>query len=228
MKNLSPMINSAIEEDKEGFLDSFVKEFVDRVNEKVSVIHDGIRKNVLQPEGVWNEPEEVEEATAEANKVLSSRWDRIKNEINDYRFASVDEAKKAKKNLMDKGMCESCIKQIGNRLYLESIETEDMISVVYDTLIESVEDLYIPFFELGNDLKEAMENGSVEMVLDDGTEVTIESEMAKNIAKVHDSLSKENQISFRDEITLNEESFERMINFVNKAIQKLDEGEESE
>jgi len=125
-------------------------------------------------------------------------------------------------------MCESCIKQIGNRLYLESIETEDMISVVYDTLIESVEDLYIPFFELGNDLKEAMENGSVEMVLDDGTEVTIESEMAENIAKVHDSLSKENQISFRDEITLNEESFERMINFVNKAIQKLDEGEESE
>jgi hypothetical protein len=228
MKNLSPMINSAIEEDKEGFLDSFVKEFVDRVNEKVSVIHDGIRKNVLQPEGVWNEPEEVEEATAEANKVLSSRWDRIKNEVNDYRFASVDEAKKAKKNLMDKGMCESCIKQIGNRLYLESIETEDMISVVYDTLIESVEDLYIPFFELGNDLKEAIENGSVEMVLDDGTEVTIESEMAENIAKVHDSLSKENQISFRDEITLNEESFERMINFVNKAIQKLDEGEESE
>ena len=228
MKNLSPMINSAIEEDKEGFLDSFVKEFVDRVNEKVSVIHDGIRKNVLQPEGVWNEPEEVEEATAEANKVLSSRWDRIKNEVNDYRFASVDEAKKAKKNLMDKGMCESCIKQIGNRLYLESIETEDMISVVYDTLIESVEDLYIPFFELGNDLKEAIENGSVEMVLDDGTEVTIESEMAENIAKVHDSLSKENQISFRDEITLNEESVERMISFGNKAIQKLDEGEESE
>jgi len=228
MKNLSPMINSAIEEDKEGFLDSFVKEFVDRVNEKVSVIHDGIRKNVLQPEGVWNEPETVEETVEETNNILSSRWDRIKKEVNDYRFASVDEAKKAKKNLMDKGMCESCIKQIGNRLYLESIETEDMISVVYDTLIESVEDLYIPFFELGNDLKEAMENGSVEMVLDDGTEVTIESEMAENIAKVHDSLSKENQISFRDEITLNEESFERMINFVNKAIQKLDEGEESE
>lgn len=44
MKNLSPMINSAIEEDKEGFLDSFVKEFVNRVNEKVSVMHDGIRK----------------------------------------------------------------------------------------------------------------------------------------------------------------------------------------
>lgn len=228
MKNLSPMINSAIEEDKEGFLDSFVKEFVDRVNEKVSVIHDGIRKNVLQPEGVWNEPETVEETVEETNNILSSRWDRIKKEVNDYRFASVDEAKKAKKNLMDKGMCESCIKQIGNRLYLESIETEDMISVVYDTLIESVEDLYIPFFELGNDLKEAIENGSVEMVLDDGTEVTIESEMAENIAKVHDSLSKENQISFRDEITLNEESFERMINFVNKAIQKLDEGEESE
>lgn len=228
MKNLSPMINSAIEEDKEGFLDSFVKEFVDRVNEKVSVIHDGIRKNVLQPEGVWNEPETVEETVEETNNILSSRWDRIKKEVNDYRFASVDEAKKAKKNLMDKGMCESCIKQIGNRLYLESIETEDMISIVYDTLIESVEDLYIPFFELGNDLKEAMENGSVEMVLDDGTEVTIESEMAENIAKVHDSLSKENQISFRDEITLNEESFERMINFVNKAIQKLDEGEESE
>lgn len=228
MKNLSPMINSAIEEDKEGFLDSFVKEFVDRVNEKVSVIHDGIRKNVLQPEGVWNEPETVEETVEETNNILSSRWDRIKKEVNDYRFASVDEAKKAKKNLMDKGMCESCIKQIGNRLYLESIETEDMISVVYDTLIESVEDLYIPFFELGNDLKEAIENGSVEMVLDDGTEVTIESEMAENIAKVHDSLSKENQISFRDEITLNEESFERMINFVNKAIQKLDEREESE
>jgi len=227
MKNLSPMINSAIEEDKEGFLDSFVKEFVDRVNEKVSVMHDGIRKNVLQPEGVWNKPEEVEETVDESNEVLSNRWERIKSEVNDYRFNSVDEAKKAKKNLMDKGMCESCVKQIGNRLYLESVDHEDMVSVVYDTLVESV-DIYIPFFELGNDLQEAIENGSVEMVLDDGTEVTIESEMAENIAKVHDSLTRDNQISFRDEITLNEESFERMINFVNKAIQKLDEGEESQ
>jgi len=227
MKNLSPMINSAIEEDKEGFLDSFVKEFVDRVNEKVSVMHDGIRKNVLQPEGVWNKPEEVEETVDESNQVLSNRWERIKSEVNDYRFNSVDEAKKAKKNLMDKGMCESCVKQIGNRLYLESVDHEDMVSVVYDTLVESV-DIYIPFFELGNDLQEAIENGSVEMVLDDGTEVTIESEMAENIAKVHDSLARDNQISFRDEITLNEESFERMINFVNKAIQKLDEGEESQ
>lgn len=221
------MINSAIEEDKEGFLDSFVKEFVDRVNEKVSVMHDGIRKNVLQPEGVWNKPEEVEETVDESNEVLSNRWERIKSEVNDYRFNSVDEAKKAKKNLMDKGMCESCVKQIGNRLYLESVDHEDMVSVVYDTLVESV-DIYIPFFELGNDLQEAIENGSVEMVLDDGTEVTIESEMAENIAKVHDSLTRDNQISFRDEITLNEESFERMINFVNKAIQKLDEGEESQ
>ena len=221
------MINSAIEEDKEGFLDSFVKEFVDRVNEKVSVMHDGIRKNVLQPEGVWNKPEEVEETVDESNEVLSNRWERIKSEVNDYRFNSVDEAKKAKKNLMDKGMCESCVKQIGNRLYLESVDHEDMVSVVYDTLVESV-DIYIPFFELGNDLQEAIENGSVEMVLDDGTEVTIESEMAENIAKVHDSLARDNQISFRDEITLNEESFERMINFVNKAIQKLDEGEESQ
>ena len=227
MKNLSPMINSAIEEDKEGFLDSFVKEFVDRVNEKVSVMHDGIRKNVLQPEGVWNKPEEVEETVDESNEVLSNRWERIKSEVNDYRFNSVDEAKKAKKNLMDKGMCESCVKQIGNRLYLESVDHEDMVSVVYDTLVESV-DIYIPFFELGNDLQEAIENGSVEMVLDDGTEVTIESEMAENIAKVHDSLARDNQISFRNEITLNEESFERMINFVNKAIQKLDEGEESQ
>jgi len=227
MKNLSPMINSAIEEDKEGFLDSFVKEFVNRVNEKVSVMHDGIRKNVLQPEGVWNKPEEVEETVDESNEVLSNRWERIKSEVNDYRFNSVDEAKKAKKNLMDKGMCESCVKQIGNRLYLESVDHEDMVSVVYDTLVESV-DIYIPFFELGNDLQEAIENGSVEMVLDDGTEVTIESEMAENIAKVHDSLARDNQISFRDEITLNEESFERMINFVNKAIQKLDEGEESQ
>ena len=133
MKNLSPMINSAIEEDKEGFLDSFVKEFVDRVNEKVSVMHDGIRKNVLQPEGVWNKPEEVEETVDESNEVLSNRWERIKSEVNDYRFNSVDEAKKAKKNLMDKGMCESCVKQIGNRLYLESVDHEDMVSVVYDT-----------------------------------------------------------------------------------------------
>ena len=227
MKNLSPMINSAIEEDKEGFLDSFVKEFVNRVNEKVSVMHDGIRKNVLQPEGVWNKPEEVEETVDESNEVLSNRWERIKSEVNDYRFNSVDEAKKAKKNLMDKGMCESCVKQIGNSLYLESVDHEDMVSVVYDTLVKSV-DIDIPFFELGNDLQEAIENGSVEMVLDDGTEVTIESEMAENIAKVHDSLARDNQISFRDEITLNEESFERMINFVNKAIQKLDEGEESQ
>jgi hypothetical protein len=90
MKNLSPMINSAIEEDKEGFLDSFVKEFVDRVNEKVSVMHDGIRKNVLQPEGVWNKPEEVEETVDESNEVLSNRWERIKSAVNDYRFNSVD------------------------------------------------------------------------------------------------------------------------------------------
>ena len=209
MKHLSPMINSAIEEDKEGFIDSFVKEFVDRVNEKVSLIHNGIRKNALQPEGVWNVPEAVEEPITEKN-----------------RFQSVDEAKKTKSKLVSSGMCESCVKQIGNRLYLESVDNEDIIPEIYDTLIEDVEDLYIPFFEFGTDLKEALETGSVDIVLDDGTEINIESEMAETIARVHDSLTRENQISFRDEITLNEESFDRMINFVNKAMKKLDEGEE--
>tara|TARA_R110002126_G_scaffold106146_2_gene240902 strand:- start:843 stop:1529 length:687 start_codon:yes stop_codon:yes gene_type:complete len=226
MKHLSPMINSAIEEDKEGFIDSFVKEFVDRVNEKVSLIHNGIRKNALQPEGVWNVPEAVEEPIAEKNGILSSKWDEIKQQVNEYRFQSVDEAKKTKSKLVSSGMCESCVKQIGNRLYLESVDNEDIIPEIYDTLIEDVEDLYIPFFEFGTDLKEALETGSVDIVLDDGTEINIESEMAETIARVHDSLTRENQISFRDEITLNEESFDRMINFVNKAMKKLDEGEE--
>lgn len=226
MKHLSPMINSAIEEDKEGFLDNFIKEFVGRVNEKVSVMHDAIRKNVLQPEGVWNQPEAREEEVVESNSVLSSKWSTIKEQVNDHRFQTIEEAKRTKNKLVSAGMCEACVKQVGNRIFLESLEDEDVLGAIYDALLEEVEDLYVPYFELSNNLRFATENGSVEMTLEDGTEVTIEGEMAENIARVHDTLTRENQISFRDELTLNEESFERMINFVNKAVEKLNSEEE--
>jgi len=226
MKHLSPMINSAIEEDKEGFLDNFVKEFVDRVNEKVAAMHNGIKKNILQSEGVWNEPEEIEEEVIQEDSVLASKWDLLREHVNDYRFQTIEEAKRAMRKLQSAGICETCAKQVGNRIFLESLEDYDIVTSVYDALLEEMDELYIPFFELATNLKEAIRTGSVEMTLEDGTEVTIESEMAEDIARVHDTLTRENQISFRDEITLNEESFERMINFVNKAIQKLNSEEE--
>lgn len=219
------MINSAIEEDKEKFLDSFIKEFVDRVNEKISVMHNGIKKNILQPEDVWNEPELEEDEDIIEDNVLTDKWDMIRSHVNDYRFQSIEEAKRTLKKLRSSGMCESCVKQVGNRIFLESLEDFDVVNSVYDALLEEVEDLYVPYFELSRNLRRAIEEGSVEMTLEDGTEVTIQSDMAEDIAKVHDTLTRENQISFRDELTLSEDTFERMINFVNKAIKNI-EGDE--
>ena len=57
METLSKMIDAAISQDKDEFLNSFSKEFLNRVNEKVQVVHQTVSKNLLNPEGVILEPE---------------------------------------------------------------------------------------------------------------------------------------------------------------------------
>ena len=55
MKHLPPMINPAIEEDKEGFIDSFVKEFVDLFYKKSREESRDVCDSFINPLNVWLE-----------------------------------------------------------------------------------------------------------------------------------------------------------------------------
>ena len=108
METISKMIDAAISQDKDEFLNSFGEEFLNRVNEKVGTIHRTISKNLLNPEGVVIEPdleENVEEPIDEVNETL------LRHAIPTISFQTIDEAKVAKKEMVKKGMCEACITQ---------------------------------------------------------------------------------------------------------------------
>ena len=111
MENLSNMIDAARTQNRDEFLDSFAHEVISRINEKIAVIHKSVSKNLLQQEGVWKEPEieEVEEA-AEVNETV------LRHAISTITFETIEEAKIARKQMMKKGMCESCITQRGEKL----------------------------------------------------------------------------------------------------------------
>ena len=222
METISKMIDAAISKDKDNFLDSFGQEFLNRVNEKVQNIHRTVSKNLLNPEGVVVEPdleESMEEPNDEINETL------LRHAIPTIAFQTIDEAKVARKEMVKKGMCESCITQRGEKLHfdVEAID-ENVWPDVYFTLKELSEDThYDPYHEFAYFIKEALEDGEVEFELADGSTARITSEMAQQISRVHDVLSAKNQEIFRDNATLSEESFEQMMNFVENAIENLDE-----
>ncbi len=224
METISKMIDAAISKDKDNFLDSFGQEFLNRVNEKVQNIHRTVSKNLLNPEGVVVEPdleESMEEPNDEINETL------LRHAIPTIAFQTIDEAKVARKEMVKKGMCESCITQRGEKLHfdVESID-ENVWPDVYFTLKELSEDThYDPYHEFAYFIKEALEDGEVEFQLADGSTARITSEMAQQISRVHDVLSAKNQEIFRDNATLSEESFEQMMNFVQDAIEKEGESE---
>ena len=101
MENLSKMIDAALSEDRDEFLDNFAHEVLDRINERVKAVHRTVSKNLLNPEGVYIEPdldEEVEEK--EVNGTV------LRHAISDINFETIDEAKAARKKMMKYGMCE--------------------------------------------------------------------------------------------------------------------------
>lgn len=223
MENLSNMIDAARTQNRDEFLDSFAHEVINRINEKISVIHKSVSKNLLQQEGVWKEPEieEIEEVeeSAEVNETV------LRHAIPTITFETIEEAKIARKQMMKKGMCESCITQRGEKLHLnvEDIH-EDAWGDIYFIVKEISEDtMYDPYHEFAYFIKEALEDGQVEFELADGSVAVINSEMAQQISRVHDMLSGKNQQIFRDNMTLSEESFEQMMNFVEDAMENLDE-----
>lgn len=222
MENLSKMIDAARVQNRDEFLDGFAHEVISRINEKIAVIHKSVSKNLLQQEGVWKEPEieEVEEA-AEVNETV------LRHAISTIAFQTIEEAKIARKQMMKKGMCESCITQRGEKLHLnvEDIH-EDAWGDIYFIVKEISEDtMYDPYHEFAYFIKEALEDGQVEFELADGSVAVINSEMAQQISRVHDMLSGKNQQIFRDNMTLSEETFNQMLDFVANAIENEEESE---
>ena len=221
METLSKMIDAAISQDKDEFLNSFSKEFLNRVNEKVQVVHQTISKNLLNPEGVILEPEleESDEDTSEINETL------MRHAISTISFETIEEAKIARKQMVKNGIDESCITQRGEKLHFD-VETinENIWPEVYFIVKEISEDRhYDPYHEFAFFIKEALEDGEVEFKLADGSTTRITSEMAQQITRVHDVLSGKNQEIFRDNATISEESFDQMMNFVKDAIEKEEE-----
>jgi len=222
MENLSKMIDAALIEDRDEFLDNFAHEVLDRINERVKAIHRTVSKNFLNPEGVYVEPdldEEVEDV--EVNETV------IRHAIEDVYFETIDEAKIARKKMMKSGMCESCVTQRGERLLFDvkNIDENTWTDIYYTIKEVSENSIYNPYYEFAYFIREALEDGEVEFELADGSIARITSEMAQQISRVHDMLSGKNQQIFRDNATLSEETFEQMMNFVEKAIQKQEESE---
>jgi hypothetical protein len=222
MENLSKMIDAALSEDRDEFLDNFAHEVLDRINERVKAVHRTVSKNLLNPEGVYIEPdldEEVEEK--EVNGTV------LRHAISDINFETIDEAKAARKKMMKYGMCESCVKQRGEKLLfdVENIDENTWTDIYYTIKEISENSIYNPYYEFAYFIREALEDGEVEFELADGSIAKITSEMAQQITRVHDMLSGKNQQIFRDNATLSEETFEQMMNFVATAIQKEEESE---
>jgi hypothetical protein len=222
MENISNMLDAAVSQDQDEFINSFTAELVNRINEKVGDIHRRVSKNLLQPEGVQFDPEvEEEEDEVEVNETV------LRHAIPSISFETIEEAKIARKKMVKDGMCEQCITQRGEKLLfdVENVH-EDFWSDIYFTAKEISEDShYDPYYEFAYFIKEALEDGEVEFELADGSKAYITSEMAQQISRVHDMLSGKNQQVFRDNATLSEESFEQMMNFVQDAIEKEGESE---
>lgn len=216
------MLDAAISQDKDQFINSFASELVNRINEKIGGIHKRVSKNLLQPEGVQLDPEveEIEEEI-EVNETV------IRHAIPSISFETIEEAKIARKKMVKDGMCEQCITQRGEKLLfdVENVH-EDFWNEIYFTAKEISENShYDPYYEFAYFIKEALEDGEVEFELADGSKAKITSEMAQQISRVHDMLSGKNQQIFRDNATLSEESFNQMMNFVQDAIEKEGESE---
>jgi hypothetical protein len=223
MENISNMLDAAISQDKDEFVNSFASELVNRINEKIGGVHKRVSKNLLQPEGVQLDPEveEEEEEGLEVNETV------LRHAIPSISFETIEEAKIARKKMVKDGMCEQCITQRGEKLLfdVENVH-EDFWNDIYFTAKEiSEESHYDPYYEFAYFIKEALEDGQVEFELADGSKAYITSEMAQQISRVHDMLSGKNQQVFRDNATLSEESFEQMMNFVQDAIEKEGESE---
>lgn len=222
MENISNMLDAAISQDKDEFINSFASELVNRINEKIGGVHRTVSKNLLQPEGVQFDPEaEEEKEEVEVNETV------LRHAIRSISFETIEEAKIARKKMVKDGMCEQCVTQRGEKLLfdIENVH-EDFWNDIYFTVKEISEDShYDPYYEFAYFIKEALEDGQVEFELADGSTTYITSEMAQQISRVHDMLSGKNQQIFRDNATLSEESFTQMMNFVQDAIEKEGESE---
>ena len=220
------MLTAAIENDKDFFVDSFVREAVNRINKSIDEKKKEISKNIMQPEGVWNDVEE-DIQNEEISEVLESRV-KILSSIKRHDFGDVNEAKSIRRKLNINGINEEVITQKGNKLFLENISTMDQASLIYSVLKEETIDLYDPYFELAKVLKEAAINDEAMFTLADNSEVVINSKLADQISQVHDTLTRENQQLFKNNISLNEASFNSMIEFVKETIENIENQEEEE
>jgi len=104
----------------------------------------------------------------------------------------------------------------------------DQASLIYSVLKEETIDIYDPYFELAKVLKEAAINDEAMFTLADNSEVVINSKLADQISQVHDTLTRENQQLFKNNISLNEASFNSMIEFVKETIENIENQEEEE
>lgn len=229
MSNIESMIEAATDEDKDSFVNYFVREAVRKINEKLDFRKKEISKNLLNPDGVWNEFQEDENVSEEISDVIETRNQILASSLRSYDFLTIEEAKLIRRKIKNSaGICEECVKQRGNKLFVEDTNDMDQLSRIYAILKENTEIVYDPFFEFADVLREAIENEEVLFTLADTSEVVINSKLAQQIAQVHDTLTRENQQIFKNNLTLNENSFNSMVKFVESVIENLEEEEEEE
>lgn len=223
MKNLNDMLAAAMEDDKDNFVDSFVREAVSRINKSIDEKKREVNKNILQPEGVWNEVEDSN-VNEEVSEVLDARI-KILSSIKRHGFSDVNEAKAVRRKLNKEGIDENIVSQRGDKLFIENIKSLEEASLIYSVIKEETLDIYDPYFEFAKVIKEAAIHDEAIFTLADSSEVVINSKLADQITQVHDTLTRENQQLFKNNISLNETSFNSMVSFVKETVKNMENPE---
>ena len=71
------MLNAAISQDKDEFVNSFASELVNRINEKIGGVHKRVSKNLLQPEGEQCITQRGEKLLFDVENVHEDFWSDI-------------------------------------------------------------------------------------------------------------------------------------------------------
>ena len=203
MSNIDNMLASIINKDNEQFMSSFSDEMKDRLSSSIIDKNLNISNSVMKDTVVDNdEVEEVEEAVASSKS---------------YKFKSPREKKEFVVALSHMGVKKQNITQRGNVVLvkvrdkntLQMIQTiaKDLKAVIKEdnTIISALIESYST-------------NSAVNFTLKDSSSIHILPEEAINVTRIHDSLSKDNQIKMRELLSENKDSFDKVLNFCNNKI----------
>ena len=202
MSNIDNMLASIINKDDEQFMSSFSDEMKDRLSSSIIDKNLNISNSIIKDDIIDDEVEEVEEAVSSSKS---------------YKFKSPREKKEFVVALNHMGIKKQNITQRGN-VVLVKVRDKNTLQMIQTI----AKDLKAVIKEDNNIISALIEaystNSAVNFTLKDSSSIHILPEEAINVTRIHDSLSKDNQIKMRELLSENKDSFDKVLNFCNNKI----------